>query len=1155
MKLLTLCLLAPAAALACGGYFYEAPPTLERYPERLPVKTLRDLVREMHPPAAAPATVEQLDHAVRNLAAMATIKPHEPALAMVEKLQEKNRTGEYRKRFANCLNDLHDLLTDGGADEAGAGEYITARTTAMDADNGFILRPEVKESDLRTARQREAAGLKQRDAVADNLQQEADKAGPALRPHWLVLLGAHRFRHGQFDEAERVFWMVVNESPESPRAEIAMLMLGRCKLEQWRDVKTFKASTEQERNELENAADQAFTDYLEKYPQGRFALDVPGWRVDLARESDEPSRAYSLLLEQLDVTGHPEIVRRAAREMELLLDDTDFDEEEDEAGPTMFKSLPIDDLAKRPLAALAVVYHFLDPRSREDFATIVSNFEYHTERVVVEQDLQPVLSMRRAGRVFLPKLAEALGKRRAEISEEWRPRYLAVLAWAASEAGEQRQAVRLCELAGPRLETSDDLSFARAVALQRAGDFPAARAAFTELRARFPQSPLRREFAFRLATILRDQGEAGLAVAELLRMRAEEQAELEADQAATLERVRKIEEDDYQDLPLEDELPSLHLPAELDQWVDTMLQFAPLDQLQRGADAVAGDAEQSGRFKAILRYRYLAAEQLAAALQYPPVEDNFSRTFDHEKGEAKGPLAGDEWRAAVRHLEKLTRGRAKGPPAQQARAEYALAEAWAHVRGRLTIPSEEFDPLFLSGLSPAADERVRNARAAGYSTVTAARELESRDELRHALPHYVAAADLAAGTELAGRALRKANDALRLLAERTTWTAARAFETDAEALSRQWYERLEKEAPGPPGTNVWWSFRPPAEKPWTRYSLQTIAQEGEVAILQSFIAPDGPEEDGEVAWAEVPREWSERLVKLSDNAAKWEPGRLIEELEKIRADFRIRNANGAALLNDLDDLTLFLREPGVTPEERAAYFGFRLLRNNPEGTHPEALKRWDDYVTFLNLVRETGPIDPETDRMKVRPMTVRMREFLEKFPKSRKREAAMARLAIASVREAHGHAGVADLENDEPPQLSGGQTVKLARAHPERLAEARAAVDAYQREFPEGRYAVTVRLWRGALAIDEKDWPRALGDLTATLDAPEQDDLYLDASLNLGCLFLQLLDQPNQRVALLAALRRQPAAQRRLWQFMAGETPGARLRALEGFLRDQLAGG
>lgn len=1146
MKLLTLCLLAPVAALACGGYFYEAPPTLDRYPERLPVKTLRDLMREMHPPAAAPATVEELDHAVRNLAAMATIKPHDAILALVEKAQEKNRAGEYRKRFANCLNDLHDLLTDGGADEAGAGDYIAARTAAMHGDDGFILRPEGK---------RDEGTLRERKAAAASLQQQADHAGPALRPHWLVLLAAQHFRFAEFAEAERVFSQVIHLSPESPRAEIAALMLGRCKLERWRDAVTTKSASEQEQTGLATAADTAFTDYLEKYPKGRFALDVPGWRVDLASETGERSRAFSLLLEQLDGTGHPEIVRRAAREMEVLLGDTDFDEEEDESTSSPSRLLPIDELAKRPLAALAVVYHFLDPRSREDFTAIVTNFESHTERVVVDQDLQPVLLLRRAGRTFLPKLAEALARRRTEIPKEWQPRYLAVLAWAASESGEQRQAVRLCELAGPRLLESDDLSFARAVALQRAGDWPAARAAFTELRARYPRSPLRREFGFRLATVLRDQGEAGLAIVELLRMRAEDDAEVEAVQSQNQARNRLIEEGDYFDLPVQDELPSLHLPAELDQWVDTLVQFAPLDQLQRGAEAVRDDAEPRARFSAILRDRHLAAEHFAEARKDPPVEDPSTRTFDHDKGEAKPPLAGDEWGAAVRRLEKLTRGVATAPPAKKARAEYELAEAWAHARGRLTMPAEGFNAAFNSGFSPEADERLHNARAAGYSTESSAHELESRDEMRHALPHYLAAADLAPGTELAAGALRKANDALRLLAERTTWAAGRAFETNAEALSRQCYERLQKEAPAPPGTNVWWTFRPPAEKPWTRYSLQTTAHEGEVAILESFIAPKpGGESDGN-AWQEVQKEWPERLEQIAQNAAKWDAAKLIEELGKVREDFRphISNAQGAAILNHVDDLTLFLSEPGVTAEERAAYFGFRLLRNNPDDTHPAALKRWDDYVTFLNLVRETGPIDPDTDRMNVRPMTVRMREFLEKFPKSRKREAAMARLAIAAVRESHGHAGVADLEYDEPPLLSGGQTVSLARAHPERLAEARAAVDAYQREFPKGRYAVNVRLWRGALAIDEKDWPRAVRDLTATLDEPHQDDLYLDASLNLGCAFLRLLDQPDQRVALLAALREQPAAQRRLWQFMEGETPGARLRVLEGFLREEFS--
>ena len=127
-----------------------------------------------------------------------------------------------------------------------------------------------------------------------------------------------------------------------------------------------------------------------------------------------------------------------------------------------------------------------------------------------------------------------------------------------------------------------------------------------------------------------------------------------------------------------------------------------------------------------------------------------------------------------------------------------------------------------------------------------------------------------------------------------------------------------------------------------------------------------------------------------------------------------------------------------------------------------------------------------------------------------------------------------------------------ARPEPEHWTEeARAAIAGYEKEFPQGRYLANMRL-SSALAIDRKDWPSAFRDLTATLDDAGQADLHLDAALNLGYAYMQLIDQPNQRGAMVPALQAQPAAQLRLWQFMRSPTPGARLRVLEGFLREQL---
>ena len=122
-------------------------------------------------------------------------------------------------------------------------------------------------------------------------------------------------------------------------------------------------------------------------------------------------------------------------------------------------------------------------------------------------------------------------------------------------------------------------------------------------------------------------------------------------------------------------------------------------------------------------------------------------------------------------------------------------------------------------------------------------------------------------------------------------------------------------------------------------------------------------------------------------------------------------------------------------------------------------------------------------------MSERMREFIEKYPESRKREAALARLAIATVRESRTHTGVRGTEWPEAPKVGGYKAMEVSRGVPFVRARAFSALDDYDREFPNGRYAAEIRLWRGAASIDAGDWPLAMAMLVGTLDNPNQRDL------------------------------------------------------------------
>jgi TolA-binding protein len=1154
MKLLPIALLAaPVVALSCGSFFYPAPPTLDRFPERLPVKTMRELLKETHPPPADAATFHQLSEETRAIAAALGIAPRDELLPRIDATLSRNRAGDYRKRFANCLLDLRDVLANEGAPSAEISAYAAWRAEAMDWDDGFFKKPPPSESWQFTPEQlaemRRVWEQKLND-TAQRLAAEAAKAAPALKPHWLVQAGAWQFKHARFDDAARLFQQVIDEAPQHLRAEVARLMLARARIEKWRtQIEGIARKGEPETRQTAAAlteAEKALDAYLAVHPTGRFARDIPGWRGGIMRDRGYPVAALEFFLKQIDFTDHPEIVRRAVRECEICLEAFDAAEMEETVENTR---LPLEEIARRPLAALAVVYHFLDSGSRRDFDDMLYRLDTLTDRDITEEYLPPVLRMRRAGREILPALAQAVASQKENYGgSAWRPKYLTVLAWAASEAGDHRQAVRVCDLAGPALEQSDDLLFVRAVALQRAGELDAAIAAFRHVLEKFPRSPLNTESRFRIATALRDNHQSGAAVVELLRM-TEDKAR---DQRARWQRAA--------DQPIRPKaVPDLHLGSEIDQWIDTLLQFAPLSELERGLAIPGQELKTSQRLREILRARHLAREDFAAAgrfIEPPPSvpagepEPEFRpRRFLPESGYPV-ELAPAAWTAAVDHLARLTQEvRAPSAPNTKAEKLFALAETWSSLRGRLTLPAVDDFHMCNHEFYEAWRQRQRNAQAAGFSPGAAADELENRDEMRHAFRYYLQSADAVPGTMLAARALWRANDAIRRMAELSPWSTARAFETNAAGFSRQLHERLARECPESEEAkrlSVWWSFPPPAELKW-------MPGDGPSYMVETSIA--GAFADGPIdPWTDY-RTFHERISQVAATAGTSPPRKLIDDLAVIRRDFlpAFVSARGAAVINHLDDLTLFLQEPGITPSVVSKYFAARLADGPPDTNDPE-MQPWRDYLTFLALVREPPVAENrETGERQFRPMSERMREFLDKFPQSRKREAALARLTVSIVRETLGHTGVKSTAWPEAPKLGGYKAIRTKREQPVDARRVFAALDAYTREFPGGRYAGEMRLWHGAAAIDASDWKTAVTLLVATLDDPGQRDLHLDASLHLAGIYMRLLDQPEMRPEIITAIRGNPSAQKRLRQFMKSETLGALLKCLQGYLDQQFA--
>jgi hypothetical protein len=312
---------------------------LDQYPERLPVKTMRELLRETNPPPADATTFDELAEETRAIAAGITTVPRDELLRRVDKALAHNRAGDYRKRFANCLYDFRDLLASDEARGDDVSTYTSWRVQAMDWDDGFFAKPSPDQSwqftpDQLAEMHREWE--RKLTETATYLATEAAKAIPALKPHWLAQAGAWQFKHTRFDDAARLFEQVIQESPQHPRAEVAYLMLARTKAEAWHfarraaekrgdDVKEFRP--------MMDVAAAAFDAYLAKYPQGRFAPDIPGWRGGLARDAGNVEDAISEFLKQIDMVDHPEIVRRAVRELEGCLDELEPAKLDEEGAP------------------------------------------------------------------------------------------------------------------------------------------------------------------------------------------------------------------------------------------------------------------------------------------------------------------------------------------------------------------------------------------------------------------------------------------------------------------------------------------------------------------------------------------------------------------------------------------------------------------------------------------------------------------------------------------------------------------------------------------------------------------------------------------------------------------------------------------------------
>jgi hypothetical protein len=297
--------------------------------------------------------------------------------------------------------------------------------------------------------------------------------------------------------------------------------------------------------------------------------------------------------------------------------------------------------------------------------------------------------------------------------------------------------------------------------------------------------------------------------------------------------------------------------------------------------------------------------------------------------------------------------------------------------------------------------------------------------------------------------------------------------------------------------------------------------------------------------------------------------------------------NGLAYVNLLDDLALFLAEPDPGAKVRETYVQLRFRffrecavgggswegprRKNPDEEFSQTLKETladpaikpiADYLEFLQLAVVANHFifvelkstdkegSPDTYRTRDYPRLAKLSAaFLEKYPQSRKREAAMLLHARAVYQSSKEVVMKKYVTWPQGARWEGGYELSFSSQEPFDAKRVAAALDAYDRAFPKGRYAADIRDLRASLALRQREWKTALDLSLAQFDAMDDDSLSIHAGDRLGDLFATLADE-RYRADVLPVIKANPRARELLQQYLTGDNP---LRYMHAWLREQMA--
>jgi hypothetical protein len=534
-----------------------------------------------------------------------------------------------------------------------------------------------------------------------------------------------------------------------------------------------------------------------------------------------------------------------------------------------------------------------------------------------------------------------------------------------------------------------------------------------------------------------------------------------------------------------------------------------------------------------------------------------------------------------------------------------LGDTWAEARGlllRAPLNTELHEGATISGLL-----RRENGHTLRLPDVED--QLDERDELHHASRWWMRAARALPGTALSAKARLKALEALPQIARVSSYTEQRAREIKLEAVSREIYDKLRAESPNSPEAQrfaVYWSLPPEEKKSGENASEETeagsSAQSGNTVLVMcdDSVTPSGYPISAKNAFEALTRRNSAAEEGSPAGLGKIEKrlaGLDAAEIKDLAQSFRkyITKREDVTTANCLEDVAQFLSEPNLPDEAaRVAYVNLRLdllhrthwpdspvdpgisVQDSDDAVEAEidaaernpALQSFHDYLDFCRIGLVAGKrigvqtnipgakdLDGATyysrDFAKIEKMT---RDFLAKYPRSHKREAAMFVLARAIYSLSCPY--ILCIEVQAPGSEAGDLTDTVQKTHrvepfdPKRVMQ---ALNDYDREFPNGRYAADVRDMRAATLWRMGQWDKALDLTLAQITDKVSGDLLSDAETRLANIFAELANVEH-RPQVLGAIRAHAACIPYLAAYVGAATNDRShpLRYLQRYLSDQL---